>query len=191
MQRSLQHNSREAKSEAKKQGQRGGTALWLSMVTGAAAGGLGTLITTPMDVVKTRIMVSPHIYRYALQCFHVSALDFQQGRDAKVNADVCAMCSSKDNMLSFRSACLLGRNAVVFLFLALSDDCLQIEQKLLASHPDDPCPGEQTLNVFFLLNLLVLCKTCCLRMVVSCGLALRTSEYVLCKGINLRPLSRV
>lgn len=38
-------------------------AVWVSLVTGALAGGLGTVVTTPMDVVKTRLMVSPHLYK--------------------------------------------------------------------------------------------------------------------------------
>jgi uncharacterized membrane protein YoaK (UPF0700 family) len=82
MQRSLQQQkSQEGKSSDQKQAQRGGGAvLWLSMVTGAVAGGLGTLITTPMDVVKTRIMVSPHIYRYDL--WHFILLSLDQGLDA-------------------------------------------------------------------------------------------------------------
>ena len=38
-------------------------AVWVSLITGALAGGLGTFVTTPMDVIKTRLMVSPHLYR--------------------------------------------------------------------------------------------------------------------------------
>jgi Mitochondrial carrier protein len=37
-----------------------------NMVIGAIAGGIGTLATNPMDVVKTRMMTSPHLYAGAL-----------------------------------------------------------------------------------------------------------------------------
>jgi solute carrier family 25 (mitochondrial S-adenosylmethionine transporter), member 26 len=37
-----------------------------NMLIGAIAGGIGTLATNPMDVVKTRMMTSPHLYAGAL-----------------------------------------------------------------------------------------------------------------------------
>ena len=37
-----------------------------NMVIGAIAGGIGTFATNPMDVVKTRMMTSPHLYRGVL-----------------------------------------------------------------------------------------------------------------------------
>mmetsp|Transcript_22140 Transcript_22140/g.50674 ORF Transcript_22140/g.50674 Transcript_22140/m.50674 type:complete len:138 (+) Transcript_22140:100-513(+) len=47
----------------------GASSAWRNMVTGATAGGIGSFLTNPMDVVKTRLQTSPEIYgRGVLQC---------------------------------------------------------------------------------------------------------------------------
>jgi hypothetical protein len=42
---------------------------WRNMVAGAIAGGVGSLVTNPMDVIKTRIQTDPLLYSGIRQCF--------------------------------------------------------------------------------------------------------------------------
>ncbi|GMI14780.1 hypothetical protein TrLO_g4335 [Triparma laevis f. longispina] len=44
------------------------TPVWKNMVAGAAAGGFGSLLTNPMDVVKTRIQTDPTMYNGIIDC---------------------------------------------------------------------------------------------------------------------------
>ncbi|GMI13160.1 hypothetical protein TrVE_jg121 [Triparma verrucosa] len=46
----------------------GETPKWKNMVAGAAAGGFGSLLTNPMDVVKTRIQTDPTMYNGIVDC---------------------------------------------------------------------------------------------------------------------------
>ncbi|GMH62563.1 hypothetical protein TrRE_jg497 [Triparma retinervis] len=41
---------------------------WKNMVAGAVAGGMGSLLTNPMDVIKTRIQTDPSMYNGILDC---------------------------------------------------------------------------------------------------------------------------
>jgi len=41
---------------------------WRNMIAGAVAGGVGSFLTNPMDVVKTRIQTDPTVYKGILDC---------------------------------------------------------------------------------------------------------------------------
>ena len=48
---------------------------WKNMVCGAAAGGVGSLLTNPMDVVKTRIQTDPSMFNGIVDCARATLRD--------------------------------------------------------------------------------------------------------------------
>lgn len=62
-----------------------------NMIIGAVAGGMGSLVTNPMDMIKTRMMTSPELYAGPMDAAWIAL----RNEGPQVGGLVCLFCSRK------------------------------------------------------------------------------------------------